>query len=237
MREGIPAQQIRKGINFLYLLYFCPTNKLSAFSAEAKKYTQELERLTSSNNVSILDIYLAACSRIIEFHTNSREVDEDILSGLVGSAIHALKSEENLTMFQIEMETIRALPQRTDMKNRLHRKKGCFLCERPCRYGYFSLISDPNFSNLLTHLREESDKDLEEKNVIRAVWTFTIKHLWEVMDCNQAFIGADHLGNLSYCMLLLATAKSRFSFPEKLMLFFQESNQVSISNYQEQYRR
>jgi len=237
MNEGVNAQQIRRGINYLYLLYFCPPQKLQSFQEPAQVFMRKTEKMTDRKGISILDVFSAACSRVIEFHTHSREAEEEMLSVLMGAAIPALESEDHLVKFQKEMETIRGLSPRAELKNRLHRNKGCALCERPCRYGYFSLISDPSFVKLLDQLQAESIKNPSEKNVVRAIWTFTIKHLWETIECNQAFISADHLGNLSYCLLLLATAKSRFAFPEKEMHILQESNQLSILNYQENYQR
>ena len=47
----------------------------------------------------------------------------------------------------------------------------------------------------------------------------------------EGFISADHLGNLSYCLLMLGTAKSRFAMPEAQLTRFQELNQNTIRGW------
>ena len=77
----------------------------------------------------------------------------------------------------------------------------------------------------------ENKKIAAERNPVNVLWTYTTTHLWKVLGKNEGFISADHLGNLSYCMLMLGTAKSRFPMPEAQLTRFQEMNQNTIRSW------
>ena len=80
-------------------------------------------------------------------------------------------------------------------------------------------------------LDAENQKDPSQRDAVNVLWTYTTGHLWNVLGVNEGFISVDHLGNLSYCLLMLATAKSRFALPEQQLIKFQEMNQRTIQNW------
>ncbi len=43
------------------------------------------------------------------------------------------------------MRVVSARPERAKANKRLHKQKGCRFCTAPCQYGYFSLMSEPDF--------------------------------------------------------------------------------------------
>ena len=129
------------------------------------------------------------------------------------------------------MKAIAIHPGRAKMSNRLHRNKGCSLCQAPCQYAFFTLISEPDFKSLLAMLGAENQKIAAERNPINVLWTYTTTHLWKTLEAQEGFISADHLGNLSYCLLMLGTAKSRFAMPEAQLTRFQEMNQNTIRGW------
>ena len=80
-------------------------------------------------------------------------------------------------------------------------------------------------------LGAENKKIAAERNPVNVLWTYTTTHLWNTLEAKEGFISADHLGNLSYCLLMLGTAKSRFAMPEAQLTRFQEMNQGTIRSW------
>ena len=123
------------------------------------------------------------------------------------------------------MERISKLPGRAKPENRLHRKKGCGFCAAPCQYGYFTLVSEPQFSYLKDLIGAEAAKSITDQNPLNPAYLFTVNHLLAVSGAGEGFCDRMHLGNLAYCLLMLSMAKSRMAFPEKQIQLFQSVNQ------------
>ncbi|MBL7163985.1 MAG: hypothetical protein ISS57_15415 [Anaerolineales bacterium] len=225
MSTKIPAAQRKQVIIYLLTLSYASPNHMDGFGAVKNTLQQELETDWS-------DAVLAACQHIVAFHQASRDLDAEQVAALADAAQSADSSPEACRAFQEKMALLAQLPGRAKESNRLHRKKGCRFCEVPCRYGYYSLISEPDFNNLQSALETENSKSTQDQQPLQAIWKYTLNHLSQLMEAGQWHVSADHLGNLAYCLLMLATAKSRFAFPEEVVRKFQEQNQRLIQRYQ-----
>ena len=84
---------------------------------------------------------------------------------------------------------------------------------------------------MVCYTEVDNSKPSAQRQPIQTVWRFTLFHLSQTLGAGKWHIGADQLGNLSYCLVALATAKSRFRFPEEQMRKFQEMNQELIQRY------
>ncbi len=220
---------ITKTLHYFYLLSFCPAEKLETLQQSAAGLLDVIFADCSDNREECLQQLCAeAASRILSFHTASRFPDEAQVAALAERMLHAQESAQSLRAFQVLMDEIAALPGRAAPDNRLHRRKGCRFCETPCRYGYFSLISDPDFKLLQKMLEEENSKPAGEQDPIRATWAYGAVHLWRLLGVKQGFVTPYHLGNMTYCLLMLSTARSRFALPEKQITLYQAANQKLI---------
>ncbi len=219
MKHQIPASQLKKTIIYLTLLSYSPPERVAALQPFEQALQGEI-------GAAWPETVHRACSHIVAFQQASRDPDADLVEALVDAASSAAASPEGAQVFQSQMQKVAKLPGRADPENRIHRKRGCRLCQNPCRYGYFSLLSEPNFDDLRLALETENRKPIGQQRPVRLVWRFTLKHLSQALDLAAWDIDAGHLGNLAYCLLTLATAKSRFPFPEEQMRKFQEENQA-----------
>jgi hypothetical protein len=77
-------------------------------------------------------------------------------------------------------------------------------------------------------LDDENKKLVQERDAVKVLWTYTKKHLWNMLEVQDGIIRPEHLGNLSYCLLLLGTAKSRFALPEAQLRRYLEMNRMNI---------
>jgi hypothetical protein len=227
MPSQIPASLIRRTIGYYYLLAFCPPAYLGRFLQDSRSLRGSLARAAGAKEPE----YFAAvipevCRHIVAFHERTREPDRKLVQGLMQATATAASGPQALAAFQARLGEVAALPGRAKPANRLHRRKGCDLCVAPCNYGYFTLVSDPQFGALQQVL--EGDGREESRDVVHILWTYTASHLWRVMGARQGFVSADHLGNLAYCLLMLATARSRRPMPEPQLRAFQERNQARI---------
>ncbi len=224
MSNTIPASQRKQVIIYLLTLSFASPNHMGGLEAVKNAILQELEGDWS-------DAVMQACQHIVSFHQASRDPDAERVAALAEAAQSADSSPEACRAFQDQMNMLAQLPGRAKESNRLHRKKGCRYCEIPCRYGYYSLISEPDFNKLQQTLETENSKSGQDQQPLQAIWMYTLNHISQSMDAGQWHISADHLGNLAYCLLMLATAKSRFAFPEEVVKRFQDQNQQLIQRY------
>ena len=221
----LPASKRKQVILYLQSLSFASPNHISGFEPVKSALLGKLE-------VDWSEVVLAACQHIVAFHQASRDPDAELVAGLAEVAQSADSSPEACRAFQKKMQEISELPGRAKANNRLHHKKGCRFCEVPCRYGYYSLISEPEFESLQKALEAENNKPPGDQQPLQAIWTYTLNHISQTMDAGQWHVSAYHLGNLAYCMLMLSTAKSRFAFPEDVVKRFQAGNQQLIRRYQ-----
>lgn len=232
MTNQINAVAVKKMIGYYYLVSFCPPEYVS----DLKKASKGLRTgLAKDAGLKMKDFTAAAVPeiawRVAAYQQATREPEEATVKELTTKMKGADSNPEKATAFQETMREVAEHPGRAKPTNRLHRQKGCKFCAMPCRHGYFTLISDPDFKTLQTMLDAENQKPPGERDAVNVLWTYTTGHLWNVLGVNEGFLSADHLGNLSYCLLMLATAKSRFALPEKQLTKFQEMNQRTIQNW------
>lgn len=234
MTNTIAADLMLKTINYYYLVNYCPPSHVGELKKKARAYRKAL---ADGAGMKVGDYFKAAlpevCWRIVAFHQATREPDLAIVDALVKVGAKADSSEKGATAFQAAVAELAAHPGRAKPDNRLHRQKGCRFCTSPCSYGYFTLVSDPAFKHMLAMLGAENQKPAGERDPVNVLWTYTTAHLWGVLGVKEGFIRADHLGNLSYCLLMLATAKSRFALPEKQLQTFQAMNQDVIRRWKQ----
>ena len=79
------------------------------------------------------------------------------------AALSADNNEKNLRAFKDKMNQVVTLPGRARSENRLHRNKGCKYCLTPCRYGYFTLVSDPEIKQLQELFNSETGRPAAEQ--------------------------------------------------------------------------
>ena len=233
MTNKIHAEAIKKMICYYYLVSFCPPEHVSDLKKASKKLRM---RLAKDVGLKMKEFTAAAIPevawRVVAFHQATREPDNEIVQELEKALKGADTKPEKVVAFQAMMREISQLPGRAKPSNRLHRQKGCAFCMMPCRHGYFSLMSEPEFKSLLAMLNAENQKPAGERNAVNVLWTYTTGHLWGVLEQNEGFVSVDYLGNLSYCLLMLATAKSRFALPEEQLKKFQTMNLRTMENWQ-----
>jgi len=232
MSTTLSAESIKKTIAYFYLLSFCPPAKIEAMKDSLALLRKQL---AESAEMSESDYYKKAipdvCKRIVAFHEDTREPSQHWVETLVETASKADKSSQDAYAFQEKISKVARLPQRALPDNRLHRRKGCEFCQLPCHYGFFTLVSDPDFETLQEMLEAEVNRDRETQSAIQPVWRFTFSHLVHVINLNESFaIHQGHIGNLSYCLLMLAMAKSRLALPEKQLKVYQAINQQLIQS-------
>jgi hypothetical protein len=222
MSKSINAEAVKKMICYYYLVSFCPPEYMRTGAAKSAGL-----KMKDFTNAVVPEVAF----RMAAYQQATREPDKDIVEDLAKAMKVADGKPEKAEAYQLLMREIATHPGRAKKDNRLHRKKGCHLCTAPCQYGFFTLISDPVFRHLLAMLNAENQKPTAQRDPVNVLWTYTTTHLWGVLGAKEGFIRADHLGNLSFCLLLLATAKSRFAFPEKHLTAFQTMNQRVIQNW------
>lgn len=232
MASTLSGHAIKQMIGYFYLVAYCPSKHVS----ELKKASRRMRtRLAKEAGFKMKDFTENAIPevawRIVAYQQATREPDQNTVMTLMNLLKSADSNPVKATAYQILMADIAAHPGRAKEDNRLHRKKGCQFCAAPCRYGFFTLISDPNFAELRTMLESNNRKPLEDRDPVNILWSYTARHLWKVLGVRKGFIQANHLGNLSYCLLMLATAKSRFALPETQLKKFQEMNLRTMRNW------
>ena len=233
MPKPITAEAVKKMISYYYLVSFCPPEYVSDLKKTSKKLRSGLSK---DAGLKMKDFTAAVVPevafRMVAYQQATREPDKEFVEKLAKSMITADSKPEKAEAYQTLMTEIAQHPGRAKKDNRLHRKKGCQFCVAPCRYGFLTLVSEPDFDVLRAMLDAENEKPPVERDAVNVLWTYTTGHLWTVLGAREGFISADHLGNLSYCLLMLATAKSRFALPEQQLTKFQEMNQRTIQNWQ-----
>lgn len=228
----LPPESVMKAVSYYYLVNYCPPTHVSDLKKAARSFRIATAKMAGLRVPAFFKAALPdVCRRIVAYHQASRDPDQNTVDALLKVAKKADTSPKGAAAYQAVMAEIAAQPGRAKADNRLHRQKGCRFCAAPCRYGYFTLVSDPVSSNLLAMLNAENRKPAGQRNPVNVLWTYTTTHLWGVLGVREGFIRADHLGNLSYCLLLLAMARSRFALPEEQLQTFQAMNQDVIRNW------
>ena len=226
MNTTIPAECMKNTIGYLYLLSYCPPDKVADFKNSADPLLSQLAAKAGMEKGPYLRRALPeACHRMVAFHQASREPDLALVQALLKSAASADTDADSLAAFKSQVALLSALPGRAKTENRLHRKKGCRLCAEPCRYGFFTLVSEPDMSRLQDFFTVESRKPAFSQTPLLPVYLFTINHLLTLTAAQNSIFERTHVANLAFCLLLLGLAKSRMAFPEEQIRLFQEANQ------------
>jgi hypothetical protein len=227
--QSIPVDSLKKTISYFYLLSFCPPERMEEFKSNTKSSRELLAASAGLDEKEYFELVIPeVCRRIAAFHLDTREPDSEQVQLLSESALTAYHNPSKAVDFQQKMAGFAALPGRAKTENRLHRNKGCIYCRAACRYGYFSLVSDPAFRQLQELLREEAGKPDKQKSPLGSLYKFALGHLVSLLPEQEIYITVDHLGNLSYCLLMLAMAKSRMALPAKQLELLQAANQSYI---------
>ncbi|MBN1993457.1 MAG: hypothetical protein JW953_12220 [Anaerolineae bacterium] len=232
MSNPLPTAGLQMTIAYLHLMAFCPPEYIWHLKASSEPLRQGLAKQAGlSPEEYLAKVLPEACRRIVAFHQDTKEPDEAVVMALTTAATEAETSPEAAWRFSQKLASLAEESERAKAKNRLQGKKGCQFCQSPCAYGFFTMVSKPNYDHLRELLEAETKKSLEEQDVVNTVWSFAMGHLWRTLGIKQAYISADHLGNLGYCLLTLGTAKSRYPFAANKMETFQQANQVMIKNW------
>jgi len=229
MTTKIPVESIKKSIAYLYLLSFYQPEGLNQVKGNLSPLLEQMASASGMKQNEYLENALPeACQRIVSYHQASRESDPEMVIALLTAAHKADKDVASLTTFNTLMKQLSALPGRAKPENRLHRKKGCQLCTAPCRFGFFTLVSDPDFSKLQELFNTESEKPAVVQSPLTPVYLFTVDHLVSLSGSTNGIYERENLANLAFCLLMLAMAKSRMAFPEAHIRLFQQTNQEFI---------
>lgn len=232
-QKAPPADLVKKTISYLYLVSFCPPSQLAEFTPAITPLFQALLKTSGMDEQTFnIQVLPQACHHMVAYSMATRYPDEKSIVFLLKAAINATASPEALQNFQTTVAELSGLPGRAKMDNRLHRNKGCRLCNSACFYGYFSLVSDPKMNLLQNMLKEEAAKPAQECSPLVVLYTFAMLHLASLTGMRQVLIRPDALANLSFCLLLLSMAKSRLPLPEQQLRLIQAGNQEYIRRNQ-----
>jgi hypothetical protein len=229
----IPVEILKRTICYYYLLAYCPPENVKEF----KKGLQPLRReVAKGAGMKMKDFFAAVPAEvsrhIVAFHQNTHDPDQEWVDALAKKMKGADGSPTKVAAYQEMMGLVARLPQRARPENRLHSKRGCQFCAAPCHYGYFTLVSEPDFEMLEGFLEHEGGLATMDRKPVMAVTSFALTHIVTVLKgaTEELYIHQAHLANLAYCLLALATAKSRRPFPEEQVRLFQAANQYFIDN-------
>ncbi len=228
MDTNIPAEGLRKTICYYYLLAYCPPENVGELREIAQPLRADAAALAKMDVDQFFEKAAPEVSRhILAFHQNSRQPATDWVEKLNSRITDAEKSPGKAMSFQMMLGLVSRLPQRAKPENRLHHRRGCQFCAAPCHYGYFTLISKPSFERLQEILEREHQNSAEDKRPVSAIKAFALSHIRQLLGVESGTIPIqqEHLAHLAYCLLTLATSKSRLHFPEKQFKLFQTANQ------------
>ena len=231
MATSISKEAIKKMVCYYYLVSFWTPEYIGELKKTSRKMRTKYARETGLKMKEFTDLVVPEVARrIMAFHTATPEPEKTAVEELTRVMKGSDNNPKKAAAFQAAMREVSAHLNRAKVNKRLHNQKGCRFCTAPCQYGYFSLMSEPDFITLMAMLDAENHKIAEERNAVNALWMYSREHFWSVIEKQEGYISAYHLGNLSYCLLMLGTAKSRFVLPEKELLTYQALNQRTIRN-------
>jgi hypothetical protein len=230
---NISAELMKKTIAFFYLLAFCPPEKLGAFIRTTAPWRK---RLAAGAGMEPGAYFAGAvpgvCRRIVAFHQATREPDAKTAASLAEVMTKADQSPERLAAFQARMAEIAALPARANTPNRLLQDKGCRRCAAPCRYGFFVLMSNPQFARLQELMAEEMAKPVSGQSPLSPALGFAVSHLLDMTGTEQGYLRIEDMANLSFCLLVWGMGRSRVPLPDNYLRLFQAANQEFIRRSQ-----
>lgn len=231
MSNQLHPRIIKKMISYYYLVAFCPPEQIEALDQASLKLRTRLAK-EAGVPVEELSALVApeVARRMVAFQGATRKPEKDAVEALTQRMMQAERGPLEASQYQEVLGQIAAHPGRAKAANRLHRQKGCSHCQAPCRFGFFTLMSDPDFDTLKTMLEVENQKNPRERNVVLLLWAFTQSQIWNLLETQDGMISADDLGNLAYCLLVMGTAKSRFAKLEEHLKTFQEMNSRTVQS-------
>lgn len=230
----MPAvEPLKKTIAYFYLLSYCPPGRITDWARNLAPMRKALAESAAMSEAAYFKMVTPeVCWRIVAFHQSTREPSQDWIETLMDTAGQAARGPQEASAFQQAMFKVAHLPQRAAPEGRLHRKKGCQFCQAPCSYGYFTLVSDPQFKELQDLFAAEATKPAVEQTPWKPCFRFALGHLERLTGVAEAFIDTTHLVDLSYCLLMLGIAKSRMAAPEEQLRLFQAASQEFIRGTQ-----
>ena len=93
MINSIPAENLKKTISYLYLLFFCPPAQLNEFNQVTAPMRKELAENTGLQEEDFFAQALPqACHRIVAFQQATREPEQDLVVALLKTASSAHKT-------------------------------------------------------------------------------------------------------------------------------------------------
>ena len=228
-RGPASVEAMKEMIAYFYLLSYCSPEQIGQYQKVLAPMRQQIAGKSGlCEKDCFSQAFPEACWRIVAFHQATRQPDAKFVDRLVETGRDLGENAGNWVAFQTLMAEIAVLPGRAKLENRLHRNKGCKYCAAPCRYGYFSLVSEPRFGQLQEMLAAEVKKPPADQSPWRLINDFTLSSLARLTGIQKNYIRIEHLANLSYCLLLLGMAKSRMALPDEQLRQFQAANQAYI---------
>jgi hypothetical protein len=233
MKEEMMSN-LKKVISHIYLNYWIHEEFSDQVLNKSRDIIQNMTKPTEMKSEEFFNkLSLEACKSIVAFHQNKNKPDEKLVKELHTQVLNIYEKDNVSSAFLDCVRKITESPGRVSINNRIQPKKGCKLCKKPCGYGFFVLIGDPDFSRMGEVLKKESEKPVNQQIPIITLWAFAQEFFQEKLDASSLLITPEHLGNLCYCLLTIGTSKSRYDFPEKQMKSFQEVNQSLISHWEQ----
>jgi len=227
-----PADNLREAIIYFQLLSFCPSGRAADFLQNTRGTRKALAASAGMTEGEYFDLVIPElCRRIIGYHQASREPEPTLTALLSEAARRALIDPAMVPGFHEQMDRVAALPGRAKPENRLHRYKGCALCRSACRYGYFSLVSEPPVRQLQDLLKAEMAKPIAGQSAIVPLYNFTLGHLSALAQGQKIYIDIRRLADLCYCLLMLGMARSRLVPPTRQLELLQAANLENVLNY------
>lgn len=234
MTKVLPAQGLEMTMGYLHLMAYCPADYIFYFNEASSSLREALAYQVGLSEAEYMKLVLPeACQRTVTFYQNKPKPDKKLVIELLEVALEADKSPEAAGRFSNQMMSLADMPKQVKPRQRhgLYNKEAFKINPAAMKYVLFAMVSKPNYELLKNMLAEETKKPTEEQDVVQTVWTFTLGHLWRTLGLKQAYVTADHLGNLAYCLLALSMYKSRNPFPEAAMETFYRANQAQIANW------
>lgn len=228
----LTAGTLQATIGYLYLLSFCPPGRAWELHLASEPLRKGLGMRAGLSPDQFLALARPeACRRIVAFHERTREPRKELVGSLVQMAALAEQGPDGVRTLSEGMAVLAGLPGRAKPENRLRRSRGCQHCAAACRYGFFNLVTRPNYSLLHSLLEQEAAKPVHRQDPLGTLWAFAIAHLWRTLGVELAYISASHLGNLAFCLLALGTSQSRRPVPETEVSLLQQANQKLIRSW------
>ena len=133
MTQEIHPTAIKGMISYYYLVAFCPPAHISALKKASQKNRSALAKLAGMKMADFVsDVAPEVAQRMASFQQATRAPDQETVDKLKKAISSADTKPEKAAEYQALMKAVSIHPGRAKMANRLHRQKGCSLCQSPC---------------------------------------------------------------------------------------------------------